>query len=151
MPAFTLVALFSGLLLVPVTLYLYWAHDAWSWLYLVDPAEVPELAVIPVVVVVAGATLAGWYVGALLVRADLRPALTYATGGVAAVLVLGLVLLRARLGAYGAYGDFHDGRAHDLMEVKLGYVLVVLLLALFGAAAVVALELVRDSRRVRAR
>ena len=61
------------------------------------------------------------------------------------------MLAWGRVGRYGTFGEFHDGRALALMEVKLGYVLVALAAGVGIAAGFVGLELMRDSRRVRAR
>lgn len=150
-PAFPLVAIFVGVILTPVTLYLYLAHPAWSWMYLVDPSGVPGLAMVSILVAHGGMTLAGWYGGVRLVRARKEQIGLYLLGGGALVLLVTVVAAWGRVGRYGTYGEFHDGRALALMEVKLGYVLVALLFGVGAAAGFVALELMRDSRRVRAR
>jgi hypothetical protein len=153
-PAFFLVATFAAVVLTPITLYLYLAHPGWSWMYLVDPATIPSVAIVPLVVLVhAGMALVGWYVGARLLRAGKgkeKIALYALAAG--SLLWLALVALaRGRLGRYGTYAEYHDGRALDLMDVKLGYVLVAVAFGAGAAALFVALELGRDSRRVRTR
>jgi len=152
-PAFPLVAIFVGVVLTPVTLYLYLAHPAWSWMYLVDPAGVPGLAMVSLLVAHGGTALGGWYAGARLVRAGKRTEQLafYALAGGAALLLVAIALGWDRIGRYGTYGEFHGGRALAIMEVKLGYVLVALVAGVGTAAGYVALELLRDSRRVRAR
>jgi hypothetical protein len=152
-PAFYLVASFIGVVLTPITLYLYLAHPAWSWMYLIDPSSVPGLAVITLLVAHGGAAIAGWYAGARLIRAGKRQEQIALYGLIAGgvVLLAALLLSWGRIGRYGTYGEFHDGRALSLTEVKLGYVLVALTIGLLVAAGFVALELMRDSRRVRAR
>ena len=150
-PAFMLVLSFIGIVLMPAGLYLYLAHPAWTWMYLVDPDEVPSLAVLPVLVAHGGAVVAGYYGGARLLRADRQRALLYGLGGGVAVLGLLMALLRNRLFSYGSYADWLGERTLDLMDVKLGYVLAALLPGTLAAAGFVALELFRDSRRVRAR
>ena len=152
-PAFPLVATFIAVVLTPMALYLYLAHPAWSWMYLLDPSDVPALALISLLVAHGGTAIAGWYAGARLVRAGKKheQAAFYALVGAAVVLLAAVGLTWGRIGRYGTYGEFHDGRALALTEVKLGYVLVALTIGLAVAAGFVALELMRDSRRVRAR
>ena len=60
-PAFPLVAIFIAIVLTPIALYLYLAHPSWSWMYLVDPADVPGLAIVPLLVLHGGLVVAGWY------------------------------------------------------------------------------------------
>jgi hypothetical protein len=150
-PAFPLVAIFIAIVLTPIALYLYLAHPAWSWMYLVDPGEVPGLAIVPLLVLHGGAAVAGWYLGARLVRTgrEKQARIGLLAG---AVVVLAIAAIGwGRIGHYGSYRDFHGGRAMALFDVKLGYVLVGLALGISAAAGYVALELVRDSRRVRTR
>jgi hypothetical protein len=146
------VAVFVGVVLTPIALYLYVAHPAWAWMYLVDPSHVPGPAVVSLLVAHGGAVLGGWYAGARLVRAKRRESIAvYALAAGVIGVVVGLALGWARIGRYGTYDEFHDGRALPLTDVKLGYVLVALTLGVAVAAGLVALELMRDARRVRAR
>lgn len=150
-PAFTLVLIFTGIVVLPTTLYFYVAHEAWTWLYLIDPADVPDLAVVPVLVAHGGFLIGGWYLGARLLRQDKR---RVAVGIALGCLVMWLILVLVawgRLSRYGSYAEFHDGQALGLMSVKLGYVLIPLLLGVGVSAGYIALELLRDSRRVQAR
>ena len=68
----------------------------------------------------------GWYLGARLIRTGKREAgRRYALAGGGAGRAAGSTALGwGRIGRYGTYGEFHDGRALALMDVKLGYVLV---------------------------
>lgn len=150
-PALTLVLVFVGVVLVPASLYLYLAHPAWTWMYMVDPADVPSLAVIPMLALHGGAVVGGYYGGARLLRADKQRVLGYVLGGGLLVLLILVPVFRDRLFSYGSYADWSRDRALDLMDVKLGYVLVALLSGTVAGAGFVALELFRDSRRVRAR
>jgi hypothetical protein len=150
-PAFHLLATFAGIVLVPITMYLYLAHPAWSWMYLTDPAGVPGLALLPLVVAHAGLPLAGWYVAARLLRSGRERILVYVVAGTPVVLLVATLLCWGRLGKYGSYAAFHEGRALSLMQVKLGYVMIGVMVGLAAAAGYLALELLRDSRRVRSR
>jgi len=93
----------------------------------------------------------GWTIGARLVRAGKDRAALYGLLGAAAVALLSVPICWRRLGAYGTHADYHGGVAHDLWDVKLGYVLVGLVIGVGAAAGYVGLELLRDSRRVRTR
>jgi hypothetical protein len=150
-PAFPLVAAFAGIVVAPLTLYFYTVHAAWSWMYLVDPAGLPGLLIIPLLILHGGVVLAGFYLGARLVKAGRERQLIYAVVAVAVVVVGGAALAWGRLGRYGTYLEFHDGRALALMEVKLGYVMVGVVLGIAAAAGFTALDLLRDARRVRSR
>jgi hypothetical protein len=150
-PAFHLVATFAAILIGPITLYLYATHPAWSWMYLVDPDKLPGLLLLPVTIGQVVAVLVGWWVGALLLRARLKRVLA-ACAGVGSVLALLVLFLgRGRLGTYGSFDDFTAGRSLDLMQVKLGYVLVAIGLGALASGVYLALQLLRDSRRVRAK
>ena len=150
-PAFPLVAIFIAVVLTPISLYLYLAHPAWSWMYLVDPDDVPGLAIVPLLVLHGGFVVAGWYLAGRLIRTGREKQARYGLLGAALVLLVATLLGWRRLGHYGSYGDFHGGRAFDIFDVKLGYVLVGLAIGIGAAAGYVALELARDSRRVRTR
>jgi hypothetical protein len=141
-----------AILLAPATAYLYLAHPDWAWLYLVDPERVPRLVVVPVVAMSAAAVGAGYWGGArmLALVAD-RRALPGALAGVAALVCLLGFLARGRLLHVGTTGDFHDGRALPLFDVKLGYALIAVVVGLASAAAFVAWELARDGRRAQMR
>jgi hypothetical protein len=150
-PAFPLLLTFLGVIALPTALYLYWAHPAWSWLYLLDPALVPSIMVVPVLVAQGGALLGAWLAGAALIRAERDRVLLGAVAGAVVALVTLGHLLADRLGSYGSYEVFRAGAAVGLLEVKLGYVLIAILLGLGAAAAFVAVELLRDGRRARVR
>jgi hypothetical protein len=150
-PAFPLVVIFIAIVLTPIALYLYLAHPDWSWMYLIDPADVPGLAIVPLLVLHGGFVVVGWYVGARLIRTSRDRVALYALAGAALVVVLLVLIAWGRIGRYSSYDDFHAGRSLKILEVKLGYVLVGLALGIAAAAAYVCLELSRDSRRVRTR
>jgi hypothetical protein len=139
------------MILAPCALYFYLAHPAWTWLYLVDPARVPRIAVITILAAWSAACIGAYYGGAWLLRNGKERGLAGALAGGAAFVLLLLVLLRGRVFRYGSYGDWHDGRALSLGEVKLGYVLIAVMLGVVSSAVLVCLELRRDGRRVASR
>jgi hypothetical protein len=69
-------------------------------------------------------------------------------GGIALVLV---IFASHRLATAADYVGFNEHKGVSLFAVQLGWAFVVSLLALFGSAIYVAIELGRDGRRVRAR
>jgi hypothetical protein len=75
----------------------------------------------------------------------------FLVGSGALVVLIGVLLSWSRLGHYGTYTEYGQGRALPIMEVKLGFVLVALVVGTFVSAAILAVELLRDSRRVRSR
>jgi hypothetical protein len=150
-PSLFLVLMHAGGVIAPIALYFYAAHPAWTWLYLVDPGGVPGLALLPLVVGHAGIVVAAYYGGALLLRAERRREVVWTIAGLGALAVLLAALLRGRLGVSTSYAGFHGGRGRELMEVELGWALLVALLATGGSIAYVIFELSRDARRVRSR
>jgi hypothetical protein len=150
-PAFAMVAGFAGVVIAPVALYLYAAHPAWTWMYLFDPSTGPGLLILPLVTLHAGAVLGGFYLGARLLRGGKPKVLPGILLGAPLVLLILVALAWGRLGRYGSYVEFHDGRALPIMDVKLGYVMVGVILAIVAGAGFTAVELLRDARRVRAR
>lgn len=151
-PAFPLVAIFIGAVLTPVTLYLYVAHPAWSWMYLFDPDDISGLTMASLLGH-AGMVVGGWYAGARLIRAGKKKEqiALYALAVGAVLAIFSIALAWGRIGRYGTFSEFSEGRALELMEVKLGYVLIVIVAGVAIAACFVGLELMRDSRRVRSR
>ncbi|MEM9488998.1 MAG: hypothetical protein AAGC55_07635 [Myxococcota bacterium] len=151
LPAFLLVLIFIGAAAMPISIYLFSVHPAWSWMYLIDPHRVSDLLVVVVVLMQCGIVVAGWYLGAYLLQNSKKHAIFYAIAGSGAVLVLAMLIFAGRLGSYGTYQEFGLGETEGLMEVKLGYILIALVLGLGAAAGFVALELIRNARRVRTR
>jgi uncharacterized membrane protein YeaQ/YmgE (transglycosylase-associated protein family) len=151
MPALGFVGAFAGFLVAPCALYLAWAHPDWSWMYVVDPSGL-SFALAPAwAVVQAGALFLGWAVGGRLVRTVSPRRIAVAVAVLGAAILALVVGLADRLALYGTYETFSYEVGFGLLDVKLGYVLVVMSMALAAAAAQVGLELARDSRRVRAR
>lgn len=146
-PAFWLVLIFAGVILLPLAFYLYIAHPAWTWMYAVDPARVPSILLLPLLVGHGLVFVGGWLVGGKLVRANRTRYAIYGVLGASLLLIVFILMFWGRLGRYGTYEEFVDGRSLQLMEVKLGYVLIVILLGVGAAAVMTALQLVHDSRR----
>jgi hypothetical protein len=150
-PAFLLILIHVGFVTAPVALYFYAAQADWAWLYLVDPDRVPGLAIVPLVVVHALVIVGGWYLGAWLIRTERKRILLYAILGVSVVFLLGFVLLLGRLTTATTYAGYLAGATGGLMSVELGWALLVSFAASAAGATYVFIELMRDSRRVRAR
>ena len=126
-------------------------HPAWAWLYWVDPAKLAGVAVLPLMVGHAGLVIGAWYGSSILIRKGLAGALLYVAGAIALVLVIVVATCIHRLASAADYAGFESHRVVSLFAVQLGWAFIVSLLALFGSAIYVAIELGRDSRRVQMR
>jgi hypothetical protein len=150
-PAFHLVVLHAAAVVAPVALYFYAVHPAWAWMYWLDPRKLAGVVVLPLMVGHAGLVIGAWYVAALLIRKGLQGALVYVAGALALTLLVLIVTGMQRIGTAADYQGFVNHKGVSLFAVQLGWAFVVSLLALFGSAIYVAIELGRDGRRVRSR
>ncbi|MCA9675040.1 MAG: hypothetical protein H6709_22770 [Kofleriaceae bacterium] len=150
-PVFYLVLMHAAGVVAPIALYFYAVHPAWSWMYAVDPANVPALAILPLVVGHAVVEIGAFYAGAMLVRAERRRVLLGAIAALGVVALIAVLVWRGRLGLDTSYAGYHAGRGRELMEVELGWALMVSMMASAGSIIYVMIELARDGRRVRAR
>lgn len=149
-PAFSLVGLHAGLVAL-VALYFYAVHPSWSGMYVVDPAAVPALAVVPLMALHVALVGAGWLLGRWLQRREPSMAMRITLGLLGVALLVVIVLGRARLGVSAGYAAFHRGGGQGLFDVALGYALIVAVLALGASVTYVIVELRVDRRRVRTR
>jgi hypothetical protein len=146
------VLLHAAAVVAPVALYFYAAHPAWAWMYSVNPDRLAAIFLLPLIVGHAALVAGGWYAASLLLRRGYQGALIYATGGLALTLLILIVAGFGRLSRAVDYYGWQVGAEGDsVFQVKLGWAFLVALLALFGSAIYVAIELGRDGRRVRAR
>jgi hypothetical protein len=150
-PAFQLVALHAAAVVAPIALYFYAVHPAWAWLYWFDPDKLGAASVIPLVVGHAGLVIGGWYGASLLIRREHAGVILYVAGGLGLVLLVLVVASINRLGFAANYLGWVAKRGISVFSVKLGWAFIVSLLALFGSAIYIAIELGRDGRRVRSR
>jgi hypothetical protein len=150
-PAFHLVLLHAAVIVAPVALYFYSVHPAWSWMYWLNPENLSGIFVIPLMVGHAALVIGGWYVASLLIRRGYQGALLYGAGAIALTLLVLVVGGINRLDTASDYVGWQTHKGISLFKVQLGWAFVVSLLALFGSAIYIAIELGRDGRRVRAR
>ena len=150
-PAFPLVVLHAAAIVAPVALYFYLVHPAWAWMYWIDPDKVSGLAILPLMVGHAVLVIGGWYGSAFMLRRGLQGALFYVAGAVAVLVFVMIVVGIGRLSYASDYAGWSARTGISPFAVKLGWAFAVSLLALFGSAIYVAIELGRDGRRVRAR
>jgi hypothetical protein len=150
-PAFHLVALHAAAVVAPIALYFYAVHPAWAWMYWVDPAKLTAVFVLPLMVGHAALVIGGWYISALLIRKGLQGALIYVAGAIALFLLILIAVSIGRLVTAADYAGYPAHKGVSLLKVQLGWAFLVSLLAMFGSAIYVAIELGRDGRRVRAR
>ena len=150
-PAFHLILLHAAAVVAPVALYFYAVHPAWAWMYWVNPERVAGVAVLPLMVGHAGLVIGGWYGASVLLRRGYQGAVLYVTGGLAVVLLVVIVGGINRLSVAADYDGWETQTGVPLFAVRIGWSFIVSLLALFGSAIYVAIELGRDGRRVRSR
>jgi hypothetical protein len=150
-PAFHLVLLHAAAVIMPIALYFYAVHPAWAWMYWVDPAKLATIFVLPLMVGHAAMVIGGWYAAALLVRKGLSGALVYAASALGLLLLVLVTVCVNRLATATDYPGYAADKGVSLFAVQLGWAFLVSLLAIFGSAIYIAIELGRDARRVRAR
>jgi hypothetical protein len=150
-PAFHLVALHAAAVVAPVALYFYAVHPDWAWMYWIDPVKLGGVAVLPLTVVQAALVVGAWYGSSLFIRNGLTGALLYVGGALALMLLVLVVAGIDRMFTATDFLGYATSHGVSLFAVQLGWAFVVSLLALFGSAIYVAIELGRDGRRVRAR
>jgi hypothetical protein len=150
-PAFPLVVLHAAAVVMPVALYFYAVHPAWSWMYWFDPRKLSGVAVLPLMVGHAALVVGGWYLAALLLRRGFINAVLYVGGALVVALLVLVVASINRLGIATDFVGYQIGKGISLFKVQLGWAFLVSLLALAGSAVYVAIELRADGRRVRSR
>ncbi|MBA3395640.1 MAG: hypothetical protein H0T89_23555 [Deltaproteobacteria bacterium] len=150
-PAFHLVALHAAGVVAPVALYFYAVHPAWAWMYWIDPAKLGGVAVLPLMVGHAMLVIGGWYIASLLIRRGYLGALLYIAGAIALMLLVLVVSGIDRIGTAADFLGWQIKRGISVFSVQLGWAYLVSLMALFGSAIYIAIELGRDGRRVRSR
>ena len=150
-PAFQLVSLHAAAIVAPVALYFYAVHPAWSWMYWVNPRKLAGVAILPLMVGHAALVIGGWYGAGMLLRRGHQGALLYGSAAIALTLLVLVVAGLPRLSTATDYPGWRAGQGTSLFAVQLGWAFMVSLLALFGSAIYVAIELGRDGRRVRSR
>jgi hypothetical protein len=150
-PAFQLVVLHAAGVVAPVALYFYAVHPAWSWMYWVDPKKLAGVFVLPLMVGHAGLVIGGWYGASILIRKNLQGALLYVAGALGLATLVLIIGGSTRLGTAADYPSFEAHQGRSVFSVQLGWAFLVSLVALFGSAIYIAIELGRDGRRVRAR
>ena len=150
-PVFHLVLLHAATVVAPIALYFYAVHPAWSWMYWFDPRKLSGAAVLPLMVGHAMLVVGGWYTASMLLRAGYQGALLYVAGAIALFLLILVVGGIDRLSTAADYPAWQAKKGVSLFAVQLGWAFVVSLLALFGSAIYIAIELGADGRRVRSR
>jgi hypothetical protein len=113
--------LFQGVVVVPALLYLGFVFPDWMWLYLVDPRRLPVGITILFVLVATAAVLGGYLGGWALLRVRRRRELGAALVLGVIGIIVGLVLVRGRLGHTGTFHEYRAGHAAPVRERKLGW------------------------------
>jgi len=149
MPAMGILGIFICVVILPVSLYLFYSHRDWTLLYL--SADISGLYGPAMAVSLAASLIVGWALGAFWIRREkIRPIFAFIL--CASVVFLGsAAALYSRLGVSGSVEDFENGTVANLFDAKLGFELIPLLVGLLASVLVVANSLRRDSIRARSR
>jgi len=123
------VACFQLLVFCPLGAYLYLFHGDWSWNYFLDPGQLPQWMGFVAIGAYAVAAIAGFAVGARLVRTDRTGVLVYAIAAVCGVLGLYFLVFATRFWWVGSFAEFHGVAGHPGMRAlpvsELGHVFFV--------------------------
>jgi hypothetical protein len=130
---FTAVLVLTGSAPIPAGLVLYALYPDWSWMYFVNPAQVPLLiGLLAVLLGLLGASVMGFFVTHRLMRRRPR-LLPWTLWGSGLLFVLILVAGRNRLGRVAHYDAFHyGGTSLALTDSPLLLTLLVLVPAVLG-------------------
>lgn len=109
LPGFAALCLHEALVALPAAFYLLARHTDWMLSYALPTGRVPSALALVVAAVVAAGALGGFVLGARLVRDQHARAPAVAAGALAALALVGLVALRARVGAVGTTSQFRGG------------------------------------------
>ena len=142
-----LAALFEAIIVAPVALYFYFVHADWALFYRVDPARLPAIGALLVLLSCAASGAIGYGAGWQLIRH--RGVKSPYTACVVVVLVLLVVVLHEsdRIGRDGTYASFQRGDAQSIFETRLAWGIVIALAGVVVAAALVVRALREESRR----
>lgn len=140
---------FEAIIVWPVALYFYLVHPAWSWMYFVDPARLPGIVVVLVLLAYVVALLGGYLGGWALVRARKEKVLFAALAGLGVALVVFLIVCRGRVAHSGTYDEYHAGHALALGEGKLGWALAATATGVAIAVVLVGFTLWEQGKRSR--
>jgi len=100
---------------------------------------------------IAGLGVVACDISSVRLRTGLQGVLLYVGGAIALFLLVLVAVGINRLTTAADYLGYDAKKGVSLLSVQLGWAFVVSLLALFGSAIYVAIELGRDGRRVRSR
>ena len=106
---------------------------------------------VPLVAAHGALVIAGWHLGARLIRRDRQRIAAWILAGIGVALVVAAAIALPRLFSAASYAGYHRGQREGLMSVELGWAVLVSLLATAVTAGYTAFELARDSRRARTR
>jgi hypothetical protein len=104
--SFAAYAMFLALVLIPVSVYFYAFHGDWFLLYLVDVRRVPSALALLGFLVEAAVGVAGFAVGATLVRAQREGIAKVLLAATVVGAVAVVVVARERLAVVGTYAQY---------------------------------------------
>jgi hypothetical protein len=104
---FAVVAAFAALVWMPVVGYFVVFHGDWSYLYVVAWQRVPSAVDLGLVLVAAGAVVAGFWLAVRPLRTRRRGIVVALVVVPLAIAVAAIVMATQRLGVSGTYAQFH--------------------------------------------
>lgn len=137
---------FAVMLVLPISIYLYLAYADWYWLFLVESKRVPTGFGLLLVLLPGGAMVGSFLGAGALLRLRRKKLLRYLELGHAVLLLTGMIVLRHRLVYNGSTLSFQAG---VMVQGRLGWALVVILVGLAAGAALVGHAILDEARRLR--
>lgn len=107
--AFRAVLVYDALIAIPIATWLVARFTDWTLSYAVDSARVPSLVLAFFVLAHGAAALAGFGLGARLLRDHRAQALPVLIAAAGFVLLVGLVIARHPLGVVGTFAQYRGG------------------------------------------
>lgn len=132
---FAATAIFAGGALVPAGCALYGLYPDWSLMYLANPAQLPILLMLPLVIATCfSAPLIGFLVSHRMIAAHRAKSVRNTLIGVGVLALLVTILGRSRLASLGHYEAFHyGGELVPLLRSHAVVVLAIIVPALIAA------------------
>jgi hypothetical protein len=126
-PYFEFALLYQIFIFLPVSFYLYLKYPAWSWMYFLDPGEIPAYSVAITFLSYPMAMLIGYGYAAKGARRDQIRPIYSAMGATLFGLAMLVISTLRRLWTVASYADYHQGSGVPLWGDPLSGELMVII------------------------